>query len=129
MSHIIEVRKVAEVRLKNKEVLIEALRQIKNGQIIDTIVDYAGRAGTKVEFGIKTVNYSRGVGFNFNEAKGEYVMVTDAYGKQTQANKLIDEISSNYQKIGHLKILAKYGYLTSSVQDEKTGILITGRAY
>lgn len=128
MSHIIEIKTAAEVHFKNKDLLLEAMRQIPTGQTTDTIADYAGRL-TKVEFGIKTKQYSRGIGFEFNKIKGEYTMRTDAYGQGTNANKLINEISANYQKSGHLKILAKYGYLTSSKQDEKTGILITGRVY
>lgn len=128
MSHIIEIKTAAEVHFKNKDLLLEALRQIPAGQMTDTIADYAGRL-TKVEFGIKTKQYSRGIGFEFNKLKGEYTMRTDAYGQASNAKKLMDEISANYQKAGHLKILAKYGYLTSSKQDEKTGILITGRVY
>lgn len=128
MSHIIEVITAAAVNFKNKEYLLEALRQIPTGQMVTEIADYAGRL-TKVEFGIKTKQYSRGIGFEFNKIKGEYTMRTDAYGQETNASKLINEISANYQKVGHLKILAKYGYLTSSKQDEKTGILITGRVY
>ncbi len=128
MSHIIEVRAAAEVHFKNKDYLLEAMRQIPAGQMITEIADYAGRL-TKVEFGIKSKQYSRGIGFEFNKLKGEYTMRTDAYGQDSNARKLMNEISANYQKVGHLKVLAKYGYLTSSQQDEKTGILITGRVY
>ena len=128
MSHIITIMsKAAEVRFRNKEVLLEALRQVKAGQATDIIVDYAGEF-TRVEFGIKTKQFSRGIGFVFDKVKGEYVMKTDIWGHAESAQKLIDEISANYQKVGHLKVLAKYGYLTTSSQDEK-GIMITGRSY
>jgi len=128
MSHIIEMKQKAEVHLKNKELLLQVLRQIKNGQIVESIVDYAGNNATKVEFGIKTPQYNRGIGFVFDKIKGEYVMKTDAWNKEGEATTLIGEIVSNYQKAGHMKILAKYGYLTT-VKEDKQGIMITGRAY
>lgn len=128
MSHIITVlSKGAEVHFKNKEVLLEALRQVRTGQVTTTITDYAG-IQTKVEFGIRTSQYSRGVGFEFDKVKGEYVMKTDTWDMTGTAQKLIGEISANYQKAGHLKILAKYGYLTTTSQDEK-GTMIIGRSY
>jgi len=126
MSHIIHVQSNGEVHLKTKGVLMQALKQIQGSEIVTEILDYYGHP-REVEFGVKTPNFPRGIGFE--QVGDEYQMISDRYGQNTSSMNLMNEITANYQKSAHVSVLIKYGFITSTEVEKNGDILVQGRSY
>jgi hypothetical protein len=125
MSHILTLKQAATVKFKNFELLQRACESIPGAVINNTFKDYYNK-DVQVDLSIKTPAVKRGIGFI--KVGDQYTIKADPYGAQSETHALVDEISRNYQKLGHLQVLSKYMY-SASVQEDKEGILIMGRQY
>jgi hypothetical protein len=125
MSHILTLKQSTTVKFKSLELLQQACEAIQGATIGSTFKDYY-KTEVKVDLSIRTQAVSRGIGFV--KVGDEYAIKADPYGATKETHALVDEISRNYQKLGHLQILSKYRYSTSVLED-KEGVLIEGRQY
>lgn len=125
MSHIITLKSGAKVKFKNLDLLRRACENVSHATVGTMMKDYYNHE-IKVDISIKTPAVSRGIGFV--KDGDQYVVKYDPYGTGERTQALIDEVSRNYQKLGHLQVYAKYRYTTASEQ-KGNGVLVTGRQY
>ena len=122
ISTIEDIRE--EICLKILLKAIELTSEDLRGTIVDTIVDFDGKE-RKCLMGIKTKEYSRGVGINIEN--GKVIFIYDAYGDGDKWGKLIgSSVNQNYQTIAVMKAQEDLGY---KVQVHDTGKvkLVVGR--
>jgi hypothetical protein len=126
MSNIITAKNKLKVKFKNFDLLRQACEACIEAQIGTEISD-AYKNKTKVDISIATTAVPRGIGFVRDG--DEYVAKYDPFLVHKDVENLIDEISSNYQRLGYMLVLSKNRYSASEEVDERQGILVTGRQY
>lgn len=127
MSHI----SLIKIALKNPNMhllkyAVEALAKELGGEVVTQIRDYYGNR-TKVELGIKSRLYSRGVGIVVK--KGQVKLKGDFWGyNYGKAEQLQKALTKNYTAVATVSSLRNLGYKVQT-QKVKQNIYIKAYAY
>jgi len=126
MSHISRIK--TKIKNANRNLVIAAVKALAkelNAEIVDEVRDYYGNR-TKVDIGIKTQTFHRGVGFTVDK-NGEVKIVGDFYRiPQTKVENLQNQFNKNYTHLAMKQSLQQLGY---QVIEQRTQNKIYLKAY